>query len=99
MVSPGWATKPSGGIDYEPASAEILQTESAIQLLQAIQQIALWCRYVQNIQPERGAVVCGVPNKDKYWDLVERSERAFGKRVRESSCTVPLDMLKGVKSL
>ena len=95
--SPGVSTKPGKGPEYWPPSDEVKDTECHIQTLTRIHQIALWCRYVQEISPGRGAIVCAVANSTEYWNLVERAERAFGRSVRESSCTVLPNVVQGVK--
>ena len=95
--SPGVSTKPGKGPEYWPPSDEVKETECNINTLMKIHQIAIWCRYVQEISPERGAIVCAVANSREYWNLVERAERAFGRAVRENSCNVPTDMVKEVK--
>ena len=73
--SPGRSTKPVDGPDYRPPTDEVRETDRLITALEDALTLAMWCRYVQQVEPKRGATICGVQSPESYWALVEKAER------------------------
>lgn len=81
--SPGRSTKPNHGLDYWPPTEEVRETDQLIMSLEPVLTMALWCRYVQEVESKRGAVICGLDNPAAYWNTVEKAERAMCREIRK----------------
>ena len=72
--SPGISTKPGKGPNYWPPSPRVRETEDAIRRMDPRDQLVLWCKYAQQIEPERAATICSVYNSYEYMALLDAAE-------------------------
>ena len=79
--SPGRATKPHQGPEYRPDS-QSEDLDCLIARLLPVEQIGLWCKYVQETKAARSVIICGVESRSDFYNLLEQAERDLAELIR-----------------
>lgn len=81
LHSPGRSTKPDAGPEYR-SDQQSADLEQVIARMAPNQQLALWCRYVQECRPGRAVIICGAEDRRDYYRMLERAERELAGLIR-----------------